>query len=99
MQPPEPGPWDAQLVELAHRTRAALLDLRDTDPAADAAAASALADAGFPREHAGWVVEALLHYVLGHTIDERAGALEPAAQARFAFGLELFVDGVRVRLR
>ncbi|QYN24779.1 TetR/AcrR family transcriptional regulator C-terminal domain-containing protein [Amycolatopsis sp. DSM 110486] len=130
--PFDDGPWDAQLVELAHRARGALLAHRDgarvvagtsvVEPntvRGGEAALRALADAGMPIERAGWVVFALLHYVLGHTIEEQAersgdqardagsdnrlhhamdSVRKAAPEARFAFGLELFVDGVRVRL-
>ncbi len=134
--PPAPGPWDAQLTELAHRIRHALLAHRDgarvvsgtyvvepnTVRGGDAAM-RILTDAGYPVDRAGWVIFAAMYYVLGHTIEEQAqraegdweqrGASLPDTELhramdaviradpedRFAYGLELFLDGVRLRLR
>jgi hypothetical protein len=91
--------------------------------AAGKTAVEVLTGAGFPAERAAWIVFALWHYVLGHTIEEQAQA-EPAPGAwaarlaaqqddsdttrilsaavdaeRFAYGVALFIDGVRVRLQ
>lgn len=70
--------------------------------------------AGMPRAEAELTGYTLLYYILGHTVDEQsrmhmdsAGALTdeasplfetPDATARFDFGLQLFVGGVRHRL-
>ncbi|MGW4356011.1 TetR/AcrR family transcriptional regulator C-terminal domain-containing protein [Nocardia sp. NPDC004582] len=73
--------------------------------------ASAAIRAGMTREEAELAAYTLLYYVLGQTVDEQsriqmdsAGALTeensplydmPDATARFDFGLQLFVSGVR----
>ncbi|MBF6134512.1 TetR/AcrR family transcriptional regulator C-terminal domain-containing protein [Nocardia otitidiscaviarum] len=73
--------------------------------------ASAAIRAGMTREEADLAAFTLLYYVLGQTVDEQArmqmdsvGALAdehsplydtPDATARFDFGLQLFVSGVR----
>ncbi|MET8779886.1 TetR/AcrR family transcriptional regulator C-terminal domain-containing protein [Nocardia sp. NPDC004654] len=73
--------------------------------------ASAAIRAGMPRQEAELAAFTLLYYVLGQTVDEQsrmqmdsAGALPedgtpidetPDATARFDFGLQLFVAGVR----
>ena len=130
------GPWDAQLAEIAHRMRRALLAHRDgarvvagtyvVEPntvRGGNAALQILADAGFPLDRAGWVLFAANYYVLGHTIEEQAqrdqgdweqrgadlpdtdlsrameGVVRADPEERFAYGLELFLDGVRLRLR
>ncbi|WP_280314542.1 TetR/AcrR family transcriptional regulator C-terminal domain-containing protein [Nocardia abscessus] len=72
---------------------------------------SAVIRAGMPRQEAELTAFTLLYYVLGETVDEQsrmqmdsAGALPddasplaetPDATARFDFGLQLFVAGVR----
>lgn len=141
-----PGPWDERLGALAHRLRQALLSHRDgarvmagtyvpapSSLAAGTAAVDVLCKAGFPAERAAWVIFALMHYVLGHTIEEQAqtqaaqqGSAWEAKQAeweathaelndtpqaralgaviqtdpaeRFAYGLAIFLDGIRHRL-
>jgi len=134
--PFEPGAWDAQLAELAHRLRRALLAHRDgarvvagtfvLEPNTERGAEAALrimTDAGFPLDRAGWVLFAVTYYVLGHTIEEQAqraqgdweerGKALPASELnglmaevikanpteRFTYGLELILDGVRLRLK
>ena len=134
--PLEPGPWDAQLAEIAHRLRRAMLAHRDgarvvagtyvVEPntvRGGEAAMRILTDAGFPMDRAGWVLFAAMYYVLGHTIEEQAqqaqgdweqrgadlpdtdlsraleGVVKANPEERFAYGLELFLDGVRLRLR
>ncbi|MFI6869654.1 TetR/AcrR family transcriptional regulator C-terminal domain-containing protein [Nocardia sp. NPDC050406] len=73
--------------------------------------ASAAIRAGMTREEAELAAFTLLYYVLGQTVDEQArmqmdsvGALQeehsplydtPDATARFDFGLQLFISGVR----
>jgi AcrR family transcriptional regulator len=134
--PLAPGPWDAQLAEMAHRLRRALLGHRDgarvvagtyvvepnTVRGGDRAA-RILIDAGFPLDRVGWVIFAANYYVLGHTIEEQAqraagdweqrggelpdtelhramdGVIRADPEERFAYGLELFLDGVRLRLQ
>jgi TetR/AcrR family transcriptional regulator, tetracycline repressor protein len=133
--PLTPGPWDAQLTEIAHRMRRALLAHRDgarvvagtyvVEPntvRGGEAAVRILTDAGFPIDRAGWVIFAAMYYVLGHTTEEQAqraegdweqrGAELPDSELaralhsvvradpeeRFGYGLELFLDGVRLRL-
>lgn len=70
--------------------------------------------AGLPRDESELSADTLLYYILGQTVDEQArmqmdsvGALtdeasplfeSPDPTSRFAFGLGLFVDGVRSRL-
>jgi TetR/AcrR family tetracycline transcriptional repressor len=75
---------------------------------------SALIRGGLARADAELGAYTLLYYILGHTVDEQsrmqmdsAGALPddasplyetPDTTARFDFGLQLFVSGVRARL-
>ena len=116
--------WDAQLIELAHRLRDALLSHRDGAELVSATYASRLTTsqarekfvaatirAGLTRDRAELAADTLLYYVLGQTVDEQSrmqmdsvGALtddasplleSPDATARFDFGLQLFVGGVR----
>ena len=116
--------WDAQLIELAHRLRDALLSHRDGAELVSATYASRLTTsqarekfvaatirAGLTRDRAELAAYTLLYYVLGQTVDEQSrmqmdsvGALtddasplleSPDATARFDFGLQLFVGGVR----
>ena len=132
--PLTPGRWDAQLAEIAYRLRRALLAHRDgarvvagtyvLEPNTVRGGEQAmriLTDAGFPLDRAGWVLFAVMYYVLGHTIEEQAQlaqgdweqrgaeltgtelgrAMDEVVKAdpeeRFAYGLELFLDGVRLR--
>ena len=134
--PLTPGPWDAQLTEIGHRYRRALLAHRDgarvvagtwvqepnTVRGGDQAM-RILTDAGFPLDRAAWVMFAVGYYALGHTIEEQAqraegdweqrdpGLADPDLRAamagmiradpgeRFTYGLELFLDGLRLRHR
>ena len=133
--PLSPGPWDAQLAEIAHRMRRALLAHRDgarvvagtyvVEPntvRGGEAAIRILTGAGFPVDRAGWVIFTAMYYVLGFTIEEQAQraegdweqrgadlpdtelsrAMDSVVRAdpeeRFGYGLELFLDGVRLRL-
>jgi len=128
------APWDAQLAEIAHRMRRALLAHRDgarvvagtyvIEPNTVRGGEQAmriLTDAGFPADRAGWVIFAAMYYVLGHTIEEQAqraagdweqrgaglpdtelhraidAVIRADPEERFAYGLELFLDGVRLR--
>ena len=86
-EPPASDAWDDALSELAHRFRAALLAHRDgaelvassyasrltTSLARDAFVATA-ERAGLSRAYAELTGYALLHYVLGHTVDEQSRA-------------------------
>ncbi|TJZ74969.1 TetR family transcriptional regulator [Rhodococcus oryzae] len=81
---------------------------------AHATLASTCGDAGLPDHESELAADALLYYILGQTMDEQSrmqmdshGALAEDASplydstsgtARFEYGLELFVDGVRSRL-
>lgn len=73
--------------------------------------AQAVSEAGVDSAHAELAARTVVYYVLGFTVDEQsrlqwdaAGAELPAwqsvladdANARFAFGLRLFVDGINV---
>jgi AcrR family transcriptional regulator len=116
--------WSAQITELAHRMRDALLAHRDGAEVVSATYASRLTTsksrerlvaaalrAGMSREEAELTGYTVLHFVLGHTTDEQsrmhmdsAGALPddaapmfetPHATARFGFGLQLLLGGVR----
>ncbi|TFV60717.1 TetR family transcriptional regulator [Mycobacterium sp. PS03-16] len=76
--------------------------------------AGAAAEAGVAPAHAGLAARTVVYYVLGFTVDEQsrlqwdaAGAELPEAQSvltdepavRFAFGLDLFVDGMDAGIR
>ncbi|NLU61253.1 TetR family transcriptional regulator [Rhodococcus sp. HNM0563] len=83
--PPAADTWDDALTELAYRFRGALLAHRDgaelvaatyasrltTSGARDSFVSAALR-AGLSRAHAELTGYALLHYVLGHTVDEQS---------------------------
>ncbi|MCK8672655.1 MULTISPECIES: TetR/AcrR family transcriptional regulator C-terminal domain-containing protein [unclassified Rhodococcus (in: high G+C Gram-positive bacteria)] len=83
--PPSTESWDEALAELAHRFRAALLAHRDGAELVASSYASRLTTsrardsfvavaqrAGLSRAHAELAGYALLHYVLGHTVDEQS---------------------------
>lgn len=84
-EPPSTESWDDALTELAHRFRSALLAHRDgaelvassyasrltTSRARDAFVAAA-ERGGLSRAHSELSGYALLHYVLGHTVDEQS---------------------------
>jgi TetR/AcrR family tetracycline transcriptional repressor len=83
--PPSADTWDAALTELAYRLRGALLAHRDGAELVAATYASRLTTsrvrdslvtaaqrAGLSRAHAELTGYALLHYVLGHTVDEQS---------------------------
>lgn len=78
------GDWDTRINELTHRLRTALLAHRDGAQLVAAAypprtgrsttmalMAGVLTDAGFTPAEASLAASTLLHYVLGHTIDEQ----------------------------
>lgn len=88
------GDWDLRFNELAHRLRAALLAHRDGAEVVAAAHAlrtgrgstlvlltQVLTDAGFTAVEAELAALAVLHYVLGHTVDEQGHAQSAALAA------------------
>lgn len=113
------GAWPARLVDVAGCLREALLAYRDAAelvstvvafglgadrPYADLVAV--LDDAGLPDGLAPTAARTLLHFVLGHTLDEQthlqagaAGAIADAPRpgSDFAVGLGLVVDGIALR--
>ncbi|SDD94984.1 Tetracyclin repressor, C-terminal all-alpha domain [Rhodococcus tukisamuensis] len=98
-------------AELAAASYAARLATND----AHATVTASCVAAGLPADEAPLAADTLLYYVLGQTMDEQSrmqmdshGALteeaspmyeSPHGTARFDYGLSLFVDGVRSRLR
>lgn len=120
--PVSPGaPWEPQVRLWAEALRRALLARRDgaevvasvlavrpasVDPAAEVAAL--LAAHGLAADAARAAALALLHFVVGHTVDEQGNAAmvefgvtqqaDTQADARFAVGLDLLVAGLSVRL-
>lgn len=109
--------WDDRVVEVAHELRDAMLAYRDgaelvstviafglgaSQPLEDLT--SALADAGLPGDLVPTAARTVLHFVLGHTLEEQthlqagsAGAIEDDPRpSDFAAGLGIVVDGLRV---
>lgn len=93
------GDWDLRFTELAHRLRAALLAHRDGAEVVAAAHAlrtgrgstlalltRVLTDAGFTAVEAELAALAVLHYVLGHTVDEQGHAQSAALVAESSGG-------------
>nr|WP_253945117.1 TetR/AcrR family transcriptional regulator C-terminal domain-containing protein [Nocardioides sp. zg-DK7169] len=119
-RPVAPGAWDAQVTAVCTGLREALLAYRDgaelvATVRAFGLGASApydalvgvLADAGLPPALAATAADTLLHFVLGHTLDEQthlqagsAGAIadEPRSASDFPLGLAIVVDGIRARV-
>ncbi|OZC64361.1 TetR family transcriptional regulator [Rhodococcus sp. 06-470-2] len=77
--------WDAQIAQIAHRLRDALLSRRDGAELVAATYASRLTTnhireriaavcirAGLPRRDAELTADTLLYYILGQTVDEQA---------------------------
>lgn len=114
-------PWEPQVRRWAASLRRALLARRDgaevvasalavrpcgLDPAAEVA--RLLAAHGMPPETASASGLALLHFVMGHTVDEQGNAamvefgvvpeVDTQAQTRFGVGLDLMVAGLAARL-
>ncbi|MEX0426511.1 TetR/AcrR family transcriptional regulator C-terminal domain-containing protein [Nocardioides sp. DS6] len=109
--------WDERLTRVCTALRDAMLAYRDgaelvgtvmafglgtVQPYDDLA--TALADSGLPGDLVPTAARTLLHFVLGHTLDEQthlqagsAGAIgdEPRAGSDFAAGLGIVVDGIR----
>jgi TetR/AcrR family tetracycline transcriptional repressor len=93
--------WAETVTELAHRLRAALLAHRDgarvyagtrsmgpnTLGFAETAAA-ALIDAGFTPDDAARAMFAIVHFTVGHTLEEQAAADSPADFARLRSALD-----------
>ncbi|WP_166140288.1 TetR/AcrR family transcriptional regulator C-terminal domain-containing protein [Nocardioides ochotonae] len=119
-RPVAPGEWDARVTAICAGLREALLAYRDgaelvaTVRAFGLGAAGpydalrdALRGAGLDPALAGTAADTLLHFVLGHTLDEQthlqagsAGAIadDPRPGSDFALGLAIVVDGIRVRV-
>jgi len=113
------GAWDERCATICHDLRDAMLAYRDgaelvgtvmafglgaTQPYDELAAA--LAGSGLPEELRPIAVRTLLHFVLGHTLDEQthlqagsAGAIGdgPREGSDFGVGLGLILDGIRSR--
>ncbi|KQY63756.1 MULTISPECIES: TetR/AcrR family transcriptional regulator C-terminal domain-containing protein [unclassified Nocardioides] len=111
--------WDDRVVEVCGQLRDAMLAYRDGAElvatvsafglGAEAPAlelAEALADADLDADLAPVAARTLIHFVLGHVMDEQtqmqassAGAIEdrPREESDFALGLALVLDGIRVR--
>lgn len=111
------GPWQEGVLGWAGALRDALMGVRDggelvasalsmrpegLDPANDLAAA--LAEAGLAPGEAAAAAATVLHFVLGHVVDEQghdqmrqfgvAQSDDESADSRFAYGLELLVAGI-----
>lgn len=118
---PVEGPWEPQLRAWAHALRRALLSRRDgaevvasvlavrpsqVDPAGEPT--RVLTAHGVPPAQARAAAMALLHFVMGHTVDEQgnaamaefgvAEAVDTEAQERFAYGLDVMLDGLACRM-
>ena len=110
--------WDEQVVEVAHELRDAMLAYRDGAelvstviafglgagrPLADLT--DALAPSGLPADLVPTAARTVLHFVLGHTLEEQThlqagsdGAIDDEPRpSDFAAGLGIVVDGLRVR--
>lgn len=114
------GAWDTQLADIARRLRGALLAYRDGAELVASVTAmrrlsrpreqfiGVLASAGMEPADAADAADALLHYVIGHTLDEQShaqladyGVVESADDdpvRRFEFGLRAILVGVRATL-
>jgi len=112
--------WDGRVAETCAILRDAMLAYRDGaelvgtvmafgigafQPYDDLAAA--LAGSGLAEELVETAARTLLHFVLGHTLDEQthlqagsAGAIDahPRTGSDFAAGLGLIIDGIRARV-
>lgn len=111
--------WDARVDGLCHELRDAMLAYRDgAELVATVRAfglgaatpydeiAAALAESGLPVADVPVAARAVLHFVLGHVVDEQthlqagsAGAIdgEPRDASDFGLGLAIVLDGIRVR--
>jgi AcrR family transcriptional regulator len=120
VRPRAAATWDGRVVEVCAGLRDAMLAYRDgaelvgtvmafglgaTQPFDDLAAA--LREAGLEEELVPTAARTLLHFVLGHTLEEQThlqagsvGAIDdgPRASSDFGAGLALVVDGIRARL-
>lgn len=113
--------WEARVLGWAQSLREALMSRRDAaelvasalsmrpaglDPADDLAIL--LADAGLTPAEAAGAAATLLHFVLGHAVDEQghdqmrqfgvAEQSDESADSRFDYGLELLVAGIGLAL-
>lgn len=115
------GSWDEQLAAACSSLRDALLAHRDGAElvatvralgtggrAPEEAVAAVLAGSGLDDEGVRVATRTLLHFVLGHTMEEQthlqaasAGAIEDEVlqESDFHLGLALVLDGVRQRVR
>ncbi|OZE23415.1 TetR family transcriptional regulator [Rhodococcus sp. 05-2255-1e] len=95
--------WDAQISQIAHRLRDALLSRRDGAELVASTYASRLTTnrireriaavcirAGLPRVDAELTADTLLYYVLGHTVDEQARVQMDSAGALTADASPMF---------
>ena len=116
-----PDPWDQQLSAVCTELRDAMLAYRDgAELVATVRAfgigaatpydelAAALARGGVDAALVPTAARTLLHYVLGHAVDEQthlqagsAGAIDdaPREDSDFAIGLRIVVDGIRASVR
>lgn len=115
------APWTDRVAATCHGLRDACLAYRDGAEVVAAARAfglgghapqdalvTALADAGLDEAAAGTAARTLLHFVLGHAVDEQthrqagsAGAIDDDPRAErddFADGLAILLDGLRARV-
>ncbi|WP_028658983.1 TetR family transcriptional regulator [Nocardioides insulae] len=119
-RPVAEGPWEVRVAGIAANLREALLGYRDgaelvsTVRAFDLGArapyddlAAALAGGGVPEGLVPTAAGTVLHFVLGHTLDEQthlqagsAGAIEddPREGSDFELGVALIVGGIRAHV-
>lgn len=117
---PRPEAWHGAVAAVCSELRDAMLAYRDGAELVATVRAfglgahtpydelvALLAGAGLPAATAEVGATTLLHFVLGHTVDEQthlqagsAGAIDapPRESSSFALGLELVLDGLRTRL-
>ncbi|MQW77739.1 TetR family transcriptional regulator [Nocardioides sp. dk4132] len=120
-RPVAAGEWDARVTSICAGLREALLAYRDGAELVATVRAfglgatgpydalrDSLAQAGLDPALAATAADTLLHFVLGHTLDEQthlqagsAGAIadDPRPASDFALGLAIVVDGIGVRVR
>lgn len=119
MRPAPAGEWDERCAAICGSTRDAMLAYRDGAELVSAVMAfglggtrpcdelvTALADSTLPDDLRPTAARTLLHFVVGHTLDEQthlqagsAGAIGDAPRERsdFGAGLGLILDGIRTR--
>jgi AcrR family transcriptional regulator len=116
---PRPAAWDAALAVVCSDLREAMLAYRDGAELVATVRAfglgaqgphdellALLGSSGLPPATAQVGATTLLHFVLGHTVDEQthlqagsAGAIDDAPRegSAFVLGVELVLDGLRLR--